>query len=370
MKHLLLVFLFVIMSAFKVSADRLVINKDDTLSSEKKSKVRVTPLPVISYAPETRLGLGALGIFNFCFGKDSSTRTSYIQSSFVFTINKQIDCDNEMVAFSNKEKFLIKAHVRYMYMPEYYYGVGNNLPSNNQQLINYTRFFAEARVLKQIRKNIFTGLYLRSNDIINPSPVGQGIWQRQPYLGQNGYHISGVGVNFVADSRDLVYNASKGFFTEFYALLYGKYTGSNYSMAEVSLDVRKYFNVWKAKRHVLGFQLWTIGTAGDVPYKDLTEFGGGMMMRGYYRGRYRDKNLASFQMEYRMPVWKFIGLCAWGGAGRVASRLSDFSFAGIKPDYGMGLRFQISKKDKINVRLDYGVGSKTTGIYLDILEAF
>ncbi len=342
----------------------------DSTAEKPKSKIRLTPLPVVMYAPETRLGLGALAILNFNLGKDSATRTSYLQSSFIFTINKQIDFDNEVVMFTNKERFFIKARVRYLHMPEFYYGIGNELPESNQQLVTYNQFFAEARVLRKIRKNLFAGGYFKSNNINNPTPSDTGIWQRQHYLGQDGYHVSGIGVDIITDSRDLIYNASKGFYTEFYALVYGKYTGSNYAMTELLVDMRKYFTILRAKRHVLAFHLLCASSSGNVPYKDLSEFGGAYMMRGYYRGRYRDKKQLSFQMEYRMPVWKFIGVCAWVGAGRVAPTVKELDVEGLHPNYGLGLRLKINKKDNINIRVDYGIGAKSTGIYINILEAF
>src|SRR6516162_6134793 len=59
--------------------------------SSRQKKFRLSPLPVIYYSPETRFGYGALLAVNFETVKkpDQLTKTSYIQNSFIRTINDQ-----------------------------------------------------------------------------------------------------------------------------------------------------------------------------------------------------------------------------------------------------------------------------------------
>ncbi|MBD3386034.1 hypothetical protein GF407_14050 [candidate division KSB1 bacterium] len=42
----------------------------------------------------------------------------------------------------------------------------------------------------------------------------------------------------------------------------------------------------------------------------------------------------------------------------------------LKYTYGLGLRFQLNPKENINVRLDFGFGKESSGLYLAIGEAF
>jgi hypothetical protein len=346
------------------------ITTDTSSAPKTANSVRITPLPVIMYSPETRLGIGALGILNFSLGKDSLTRSSYLQSSVIITINKQIDTDNMLVAFTNEEKYLIKGRFRYMHMPEFYYGVGNSLPESNRQLVTYNRLLLELKALRRISNKDFAGIFFRSNSISKTRPEGEGIWQQQPYVGQAGYRITGIGIDLTRDKRDLVYNASKGYSIDFSFIHYGKTTLSDFNLNNYFLDVRKYFTVWKKKRHIFCFQSIYNGMTGTVPYKDLSELGGPMIMRGYYRGRARDKNMLAFQMEYRLPVWKFLGLTAWAGGACVDPEFLQVDFTNWKPNYGIGTRVQINKKDRINIRFDVGFGKNSSGFYVDILEAF
>ncbi len=93
-------------------------------------------------------------------------------------------------------------------------------------------------------------------------------------------------------------------------------------------------------------------------------------MRGYYLGRYRDKEMIVLQTEYRMPVWRRFGIVGFGGLGEVSERIKDFSLSGIKYSLGGGIRFAVKPKEKLNIRLDYGIGSHSSGVYLYITEAF
>ena len=99
--------------------------------------------------------------------------------------------------------------------------------------------------------------------------------------------------------------------------------------------------------------------------------GGTRRMRGYFEGRFRDRNMLMAQAEYRRELgWNF-GIAVFTGFGVVASELHEFEFPTIKPSAGLGLRYQLSKDEKINLRLDYGIGEGgSSGVYLTIGEAF
>ncbi|MFX5793932.1 hypothetical protein ABTD98_22955, partial [Acinetobacter baumannii] len=57
--------------------------------------------------------------------------------------------------------------------------------------------------------------------------------------------------------------------------------------------------------------------------------------------------------------------------GDVGHTIHDFSWNTIKYSYGGGLRFQLTKKEKLNLRIDYGIGANNNnGFYLQLAEAF
>ena len=76
------------------------------------------------------------------------------------------------------------------------------------------------------------------------------------------------------------------------------------------------------------------------------------------------------QQEFRMPVYKRIGIAAFGGVGAVANKLTDFTKNEIHYDYGVGLRIKINKKENTNLRIDYGFTKDSQGLYVVFAEAF
>ena len=101
----------------------------------------------------------------------------------------------------------------------------------------------------------------------------------------------------------------------------------------------------------------------------LAALGGSARMRGYYEGRYRDKNLIETQIELRQHIWRRNGIAVWVGAGNVFPSFSGFKWGLTLPNYGIGYRWEF--KNRVNVRLDYGFGKKgQSGFLFNINEAF
>ncbi len=93
-------------------------------------------------------------------------------------------------------------------------------------------------------------------------------------------------------------------------------------------------------------------------------------MRGYFEGRFRDKDLLAVQLEYRFPIFWRIGGAVFAGAGTVAPDVARFSVGQVKPGLGLGLRFMYDLVERMNVRVDVGFGKNSSGIYMTANEAF
>lgn len=93
-------------------------------------------------------------------------------------------------------------------------------------------------------------------------------------------------------------------------------------------------------------------------------------MRGYYKGRYRDRSLLALQAEFRFPVWKRFSAVVFGGFGQVANGLGRLQFDGFKYSVGLGLRFLVVPKEGTNLRVDQAFGRGSSGFYFNANEAF
>ncbi|MFO5976518.1 hypothetical protein ACLBSL_16985, partial [Klebsiella pneumoniae] len=107
---------------------------------------------------------------------------------------------------------------------------------------------------------------------------------------------------------------------------------------------------------------------GEVPWSMMPLLGSDERMRGYYQGRYRDKNVVSGQLEYRRQLTWRHGIVAWAGAGTMGPSLSSLNNGRWLPSAGIGYRFEF--KPRVNVRLDYGIGNGSSGFYFQVGEAF
>lgn len=133
-----------LMAITLLSYFQIVAAPSDSL---KQKNLRVTPLPVVYYSPETRLGFGALIATNFETDKirGGETRSSYTQTYFLYTINKQYDIGTMGRIYFPENKSIFYGKVNYMYFPEYYYGVATEQPTVKKDTIQYQRQGADFR---------------------------------------------------------------------------------------------------------------------------------------------------------------------------------------------------------------------------------
>jgi len=127
------------------------------------------------------------------------------------------------------------------------------------------------------------------------------------------------------------------------------------------------------KRNVLATQFVGQFGAGDIPFNALAQMGGEQLMRGYYRGRYRDQNYAALQLEYRMLPFSFAkrwGASVFAGSGLVFPNFNDVSTDYLRWAIGAGPRFLLFPKKDVYNRLDVAFTNEGMGFYFHIGEAF
>lgn len=166
-------------------------------------------------------------------------------------------------------------------------------------------------------------------------------------------------------------NVRNGYFAELGLLNYFNKLGSRYHFTGVNTDIRSF----KAlnKRDVLALQFTGNFYSGNVPFNQMALMGGETIMRGYYFGRYRDKNMLAGQAEYRLlpfPFSKRIGATVFASTAVVAPSISSFRADNLKVSGGAGLRYLLFPKKDIFMRFDVGVTKEGPGFYFFTGEAF
>lgn len=335
----------------------------------KEKRGRWLVLPIFYYSPETRIAAGLGGVYYFRPGGEAATvRPSQIWLAVIGTQNKQFMISATPELYLRGETFIVRSNVGIERYPQKFFGVGNDTPDSAEEDFTRRRGYLELTALKKIRPRLYAGLYYDFESYKVTNTVTGGALAFEGIPGSRTSTVSGAGLAMAWDSRDNIFSPRRGSFSQVWLAGYHKALGSSHGFLRLKLDMRRYLPVFAT--HVLALQAQARVLSGTPPFSSLSMLGGDMIMRGYYQGRYRDKNLIAFQTEYRAPVWGRLGLVAFAGLGDVADRLDRFRLGSFKPSFGWGLRFMFDTKEKANLRLDFGYGKGSSGMYITANEAF
>jgi len=195
------------------------------------------------------------------------------------------------------------------------------------------------------------------------------VFDTTKFIGKTPYQISGLGWSVSYDTRNKAFWPTKGFYLNTIFTSYTKNFGSTYNFAKWTFDARIYKKLFL--QHILAAQFYNYSTFGDTPMRNLARFGGVDNIRGFYQGRLRDKNMASFILEYRAPIYWRFSLVAFGGIGNVYSEKNPLWKNEFRYSFGGGIRLRVLEKDNLNIRIDYGYYSKyNSGFYFTLGESF
>lgn len=328
----------------------------------------VLPFPIVVYKPETRwlLGVSITNIYHA--NKDSITRPSYVRLNIAYSQNNQFNIRPTIEHFTKGNMFNIRGIYNYTNFVENFWGIGNNSPMSVKELYSFRQHRVNLKVAYQARLHFFVGAQYGMEKLYDVGRLSGGLLETSNLLGSNGYFVSGLGATMYYDDRDHVYNPIKGQMIELSNEFYGTVFGSEYNFLNVTLDARKYIGLWK--ENVLALQGFINVNEGNIPFRMMGVIGSDVFMRGYYNGRFRDNHAMAFQAELRKTIWGPIGCVVFAGGGTVAHVESDL-FSGIKPNYGLGLRVKVVRKERVNARFDYGFGADgLSALYIGLNEAF
>lgn len=322
-------------------------------------KVKILPVPTIGYSPETSTYLGAVTLFTFNLFNDTVTRTSNAKFEFNYTWNKQMILETEWNYFFREEKWFTKGRLHYSEYPDFYYGIGAATPESNKQLYQSRRIVFEANLLKKVGGHYFLGPNVRYVNYFNINSPGLLSY---PELAD--HSTFGIGITLLKDTRNNLLTPEKGYYFNFSA----GYNFSEHDYLKTSIDLRIY-KTWGAQL-TWANRLLSEFNFGTPPFFDYPSAGGDKYVRGYNYGRYRDKDLTTWQSELRFPlIWKF-GMAAFGGVSKLYNA-DNLNFKNVLPNYGVGLRFLVDKHDKTNLRMDYAIGKgENSGFYISFGESF
>lgn len=338
-------------------------------SDSGATKFKAFPLPIAYFTPETDWGFGVVSLFSFRFKNETKeSRISQFQFGAAYTLRDQLLLYLPFQLYLKDENYYAFGELGYYKYSYRFFGVGSDLPKSDEEL--YAVDFPRIRlnVMKLARPNWYVGLRYWFDGYDITEVEENGILDRNRALGAEGGIISSLGIISLVDSRNDYNYPTKGTYFEFVVLPNLKVFGSDFEFTRISADYVKYLT---KNKHTFALNLFSVANLGKTPFNEMALIGGTRRMRGYFEGRYRDNNMIMAQAEYRKSLPFNFGFVLFTGFGSVASTFNSFEIENIKPTVGGGLRYRLSKDEKINVRLDYGIGVQgSSGFYLTIGEAF
>ena len=355
----------------------------------KNQTLTLLPVPVVFYQAETGFGYGLGGLLSGRFSADTLTRPSNARVQYWTTTKGQSLIQSVHSVYTPGEKFYLNGEISAYDILLYYYGTGAKSLSANESETKYKLFIINQRLQKQIAPKLFFGVLYRftdisqieipvrntTNDATNVFLTDQRVTERE----RHGTRISGLGPVFTYDTRDVPLAAFHGDLLDVSATFNGTGLGSDYRFTRYQIDARHFQPIVSTKT-ILALQFLGQFHTGDVPFRELAGLGANLggalynnanLLRGIYEQRFRDRQMIMFQAELRQKLFWRIDGAVFGGVGNVNNYSDKFNLSDTKYAGGAGIRFNLLRRDRVNVRLDYAGGTGSApGILFAIGEAF
>lgn len=325
------------------------------------------PFPVVYYTPETRFVGGVGGSATLRFRRDSLTaRPSTLLAGAAYSQNNQALFYVQGQVFYDSARWYGFGEAGYYRYNYFFFGIGEDEVPQTLYAVNYPR--VRLALTHRLAPKLYAGLRYSFEDYNIRDTATTGPFAVGDIAGGAGSRVSGAGAIFLYDSRDSVLFPMRGVFAEASYTEHGSALGSSSRFGRAVLDVAGYKALGGSS--VLAINSYNSFVVGDAPFQQLSLLGGGRRLRGYYEGRYIDRNMAVLQAELRVKIYRRFGAAVFGGAGVLGGAKDFLRIADPKVAYGAGLRYTVNRRDHLNIRVDYGLGPGTSGFYLTIGEAF
>jgi hypothetical protein len=201
-----------------------------------------------------------------------------------------------------------------------------------------------------------------------PSTTDQYTPESLPGLEENVEIVYG-GMTLQLDSKDHPGNPTRGFEAVFAGGLHQQVNSDDFGYWKYSADLTRYLHLFYDRVLVLRVAAQRMDPLEDrsIPFYDLSELGRKETIRGFSRGRFRDRDLILATAEYRYPIWRNwdeygIDFLLFADAGQVSPDLfEEASWDNFQTGLGFGMR--LWDQDGLALKLEAGWSAEEWRIY-------
>ena len=340
----------------------------DSNKQKPNKKIDFGFIPGPNYSATTGLGLGLLGTATYSTDRSDPT----LPRSNASVYSNMTTAGFFMVGLRGNhifphESFQLDYKVNLSTFSTSYWGMGYANADNDDNETDYrrNRINAMARFMVKLAPNTYIGPFVNYR-VTQASDVNEDfsyLWQGQDKT----IHTYTAGLSFTYDSRDFMLNASKGVFVQIDQTFTPRCFGNGkYNFSTTEATFATYGKLWKGA--ILAGELHGQFNYGHIPWSQLATVGSNDRMRGYYEGRYNDKNVIEGQVELRQHIKGRNGVVAWVALANAFPDFKNIAWRYTLPNAGVGYRWEFKKR--INIRVDYGFTRNGGGFIFNINEAF
>jgi hypothetical protein len=333
-----------------------------------QGKRHLVPFAAPAYQPETGPLIGGAGILAYQPPRGAGLKESQVLLAAAASLKGQFSLLLQPDVYLWSDRVNVGATASIARWPDLFFGIGSLARAQDEE--PYTPVFTELELSPRYR--LAPGLYLgpsvRAHHARMLETNRGGSLERGDVLGARGGTLVQVGLSGFLDTRDSTLYPSRGGLVRLTARRATSALGSRFTYETLEADVRHYVPLpWEG--HVLAAQALLEVRTGAPPFYDLGRLGGAELMRGHYEGRFRDRQYAAAQLEYRLPLFWRVGAVLFGAAGEVAHTLDALRLSRLELAGGGGLRLAPLADVPLNIRLDAAYGSELA-FYFNVGEAF
>ncbi len=296
---------------------------------------------------------------------DASLRKSSLSAIAKVSVRGMVSLEVTGVNYMTHDKYRWNYHLKVSTTPMDFWGIGYDHGINDEGKGKYKRVRVQFKpdYLFRVARDFYIGPLVNIDYTHAYDFVGRELIQGQ----STNVMAAGAGAVLNYDSRDCSFNAYRGQYLRVEQLFYPKFK-SKCRFCSTDITFSTYHPVWRSA--VLAAEYHSLFNYGDdVPWAMLAVVAEDTgRMRGYYEGRYRDRNIMEAQVELRQRLPRRFGVVAFAGAANVFPYFDEIDLRHTLPNYGVGVRWEF--KQRVNVRLDCGFTKNKPGVVFSINEAF
>ena len=188
------------------------------------------------------------------------------------------------------------------------------------------------------------------------------------YVDKNFGRINSITWQKVYDSRDNIYEPTRGRRISYTAQWAGHGLGGDFDFYKFTAETRMYKKL--GAKNVLAFRARGGFIQGDAPYSQLFTLGGADSLRGYEDDQFRGKYMYNATLEFRFPIVKKVSGVLFTDIGD-AWDAPNVSWYNSKKTFNYGVGAGVRITTPIGpVKLDYGVGKHTNKFHFSFGTQF